>query len=145
MKIEPMLNSSKLHLYIYFIRIIVKSLFTRKKQNNFLFRQLLGSQSPSVDKTDSPCQYVFRRRRADIMPRSPALKMTEDSFTDGDDELLESLVKTATSTPRTTPRERKRTRNADRKSCELSLKCAHQVFFSLFFFSFLNKTFTFIQ
>lgn len=52
------------------------------------------------------------------MPRSPALKMTEDSFTDGDDEILESLVKTATSTPRTTPRERKRTRNVDRKSCK---------------------------
>jgi hypothetical protein len=35
-----------------------------------------------------------------------------------DDEILESLVKTATKSPatRTTPRERKRTRHADRKS-----------------------------
>lgn len=98
---------------------------------------MLGSQSPSVDKIDNPCQYVFRRRRADMMPRSPALRMTEDSFTDGDDELLESLVKTATSTPRTTPRERKRTRNADRKSCELSLEFALQFFLFLYFiFSF---------
>lgn len=85
-------------------------------------RQLLTSQSPSVDNIDSPCQYTFRRRRPDML-RSPALKMTtEDSFTDGDDEILESLVKTATSTSRTTPRERKRTRNADRKSCKYNNK-----------------------
>ncbi|KOX72615.1 FH1/FH2 domain-containing protein 3 [Melipona quadrifasciata] len=40
---------------------------------------------------------------------------TNGNLTDGDDELLESLVKTATKTPatRTTPRERKRTRHAD--------------------------------
>lgn len=40
------------------------------------------------------------------------------NLTDGDDEILESLVKTATkgSSPRTAPRERKRTRHADRKS-----------------------------
>jgi hypothetical protein len=41
-------------------------------------------------------------------------------YVDGDDELLESLVKNATKSPatRTTPRERKRTRHADRKSCK---------------------------
>lgn len=39
-------------------------------------------------------------------------------LTDGDDEILESLVKTATKGPRTAPRERKRTRHADRKSCK---------------------------
>lgn len=71
-----------------------------------------------MDNLDSPCQYTgFRRRRPEVL-RSPALKMSEDTFTDGDDELLESLVKTATSTARTAPRERKRTRNADRKSCK---------------------------
>lgn len=44
------------------------------------------------------------------------------NLTDGDDEILESLVKTATKAPgtRTTPRERKRTRHADRKSCKYS-------------------------
>lgn len=44
----------------------------------------------------------------------------DESFTDGDDEILESLVKTATkaATPRPTQRERKRTRQADRKSCK---------------------------
>lgn len=77
----------------------------------------MRSQSNSVDNIDNSCQYAFRRRRPEL-PRSPAVKITEDSFTDGDDEILESLVKTATSTSRTTPRERKRTRNADRKSCE---------------------------
>lgn len=42
------------------------------------------------------------------------------NMTDGDDEIFESLVKTATKAPstRTAPRERKRTRHADRKSCE---------------------------
>ena len=40
---------------------------------------------------------------------------------DGDDALLDSLVKTATQAPQTrgAPRERKRSRHADRKSCEL--------------------------
>lgn len=43
-----------------------------------------------------------------------------EQYADGDDEILESLVKTATKAPatRTTPRERKRTRHADRKSCK---------------------------
>lgn len=73
-----------------------------------------------MDNLDSSGTYTWRRRRPDLL-RSPALKLSgEDGFTDGDDEILESLVKTATkaSAPRTTPRERKRTRNADRKSCE---------------------------
>lgn len=83
-----------------------------------------------VDNIDSAT--VFRRRRPEI-PRSPALKITEDSFTDGDDEILESLVKTATSTPRATPRERKRTRNADRKSCKFN--DAHNIsYFDQFIF-----------
>lgn len=42
-------------------------------------------------------------------------------MTDGDDEILESLVKTATAPSlRSTPRERKRARQADRKSCKCS-------------------------
>lgn len=81
-------------------------------------RQLLGSQSPSVDNVDTSSPYTGLRRRRPEVQRSPALKLSEDTFTDGDDEILESLVKTATSTPRTAPRERKRTRNADRKSCK---------------------------
>lgn len=85
---------------------------------DLFIRQLLGTQSPSIDNLDSSCQHTgFRRRRLDVH-RSTAIKISDDTFTDGDDDILESLVKTATSTPRTAPRERKRTRNADRKSCK---------------------------
>lgn len=65
---------------------------------------------------------TWRRRRADNV-KSPIYKQNPDEhFTDADDEILESLVKTATKSPgnRTTPRERKRTRHADRKSCKFS-------------------------
>lgn len=79
------------------------------------FRELLGTPSPAtVDGT-----LTWRRRRAENL-RSPGARQSEENFTDGDDEILESLVKTATKAPgtRTTPRERKRTRHADRKSCK---------------------------
>lgn len=81
-----------------------------------LCRQLLGTPSP--DQTDGTL--TWRRRRAEQL-RSPIARQSEEQFTDGDDEILESLVKTATkaSGTRTTPRERKRTRHADRKSCKL--------------------------
>lgn len=83
-----------------------------------LYRQLLGT--PSADQADGTL--TWRRRRAEQL-RSPIARQSEEQFTDGDDEILESLVKTATkaSGTRTTPRERKRTRNADRKSCKFSL------------------------
>lgn len=47
-------------------------------------------------------------------------EMLHGCFADGDDEILESLVKTATKTSGARPatRERKRTRHADRKSCK---------------------------
>lgn len=82
------------------------------------FRQLLGSSTPSIDTVDSG--FSWRRRRPEIL-RSPGLKMSEEHFTDGDDEILESLVKTVTkaSGPHVAQRERKRTRHADRKSCKL--------------------------
>lgn len=43
-----------------------------------------------------------------------------EAMGDGDDALLDSLVKTATQGPssRSTPRDRKRSRHADRKSCK---------------------------
>lgn len=67
--------------------------------------------------------FTFRRRRPDAI-RSPSVTNRDESLTDGDDEILESLVKTATktATPRPVQRERKRTRNADRKSCEFHTK-----------------------
>lgn len=71
-----------------------------------------------MDNIDTSSPYTGLRRRRPDVQRSPVLKLSEDTFTDGDDEILESLVKTATSTSRTAPRERKRTRNADRKSCK---------------------------
>lgn len=69
---------------------------------------------------DGVCSW--RRRRPEVL-RSSGLKLNEEHFTDGDDEILESLVKTATkaSGPRAAPRERKRTRHADRKSRELHI------------------------
>ena len=59
-----------------------------------------------------------RRRGAD--KTAPSIVSTNENFMDGDDEILETLVKTATKTPssRNAPRERKRTRHADRKSCK---------------------------
>ncbi|XP_032310349.1 FH1/FH2 domain-containing protein 3 isoform X4 [Drosophila ananassae] len=81
-------------------------------------KQLLGT--PSADQADGTL--TWRRRRAEQL-RSPISRQSEE-FTDGDDEILESLVKTATKAPgtRTTPRERKRTRHADRKSLRRTLK-----------------------
>ncbi|SPP77368.1 blast:FH1/FH2 domain-containing protein 3 [Drosophila guanche] len=80
-------------------------------------KTLLGT--PSADQADGTL--TWRRRRAEQL-RSPIARQSEEQFTDGDDEILESLVKTATKAPgtRTTPRERKRTRNADRKSLKRS-------------------------
>ncbi|XP_030572749.1 uncharacterized protein LOC115771272 isoform X2 [Drosophila novamexicana] len=82
-------------------------------------KQLLGT--PSADQADGTL--TWRRRRAEQL-RSPIARQSEEQFTDGDDEILESLVKTATkaSGNRTTPRERKRTRHADRKSLRRTLK-----------------------
>ncbi|XP_015044143.2 uncharacterized protein Fhos isoform X3 [Drosophila pseudoobscura] len=82
-------------------------------------KTLLGT--PSADQADGTL--TWRRRRAEQL-RSPIARQSEEQFTDGDDEILESLVKTATKAPgtRTTPRERKRTRNADRKSLRRTLK-----------------------
>ncbi|XP_041673623.1 uncharacterized protein LOC121529745 isoform X3 [Drosophila eugracilis] len=75
----------------------------------------------SADQADGTL--TWRRRRAEQL-RSPIARHSEEQFTDGDDEILESLVKTATKAPgtRTTPRERKRTRHADRKSLRRTLK-----------------------
>lgn len=84
---------------------------------NYCYRELLVTPNPETDDSGT---LTWRRRRTDNV-RSPINKQNMDEhFTDGDDEILESLVKTATKSPgnRTTPRERKRTRHADRKSCK---------------------------
>ncbi|XP_065361079.1 uncharacterized protein Fhos [Calliphora vicina] len=90
---------------------------TKEDKQDAELKSLLGT--PTVDTPDGTL--TWRRRRAENL-RSPILRQSEENFTDGDDEILESLVKTATKAPgtRTTPRERKRTRHADRKSLKRS-------------------------
>ncbi|XP_055914009.1 uncharacterized protein LOC129947470 isoform X2 [Eupeodes corollae] len=92
---------------------------TKEDRADAELKELLGSPSPGNASLDGTL--TWRRRRAENL-RSPIIKQNDDNFTDGDDEILESLVKTATKTsgPRPTPRERKRTRHADRKSLKRS-------------------------
>lgn len=94
---------------------------TKEDRADAELKELLGSPSPGNTSLDGTL--TWRRRRAENL-RSPIIKQNDDNFTDGDDEILESLVKTATKTsgPRPTPRERKRTRHADRKSLRRTLK-----------------------
>uniref|UniRef100_A0A1B0ANQ5 FH2 domain-containing protein n=1 Tax=Glossina palpalis gambiensis TaxID=67801 RepID=A0A1B0ANQ5_9MUSC len=92
---------------------------TKEDKQDAELKELLGT--PSSDTADGTL--TWRRRRAEAL-KSPINRQSEENFTDGDDEILESLVKTATKAPgsRTTPRERKRTRHADRKSLRRTLK-----------------------
>ncbi|PBC29729.1 FH1/FH2 domain-containing protein [Apis cerana cerana] len=92
---------------------------TKEDRADAELRQLLGSDISDVESIHGTLPW--RRQRKDGRTSlGPLLRdeNTNGNLTDGDDELLESLVKTATKTPatRTTPRERKRTRHADRKS-----------------------------
>ncbi|XP_055631021.1 serine-rich adhesin for platelets isoform X3 [Toxorhynchites rutilus septentrionalis] len=106
-------------------------------------KTLLGTptKGPGGAEVEMSGTLTWRRRRGDATA-SPVTMMNtsgnstlnssftggshnrDESFTDGDDEILESLVKTATkaATPRPTQRERKRTRQADRKSLRRTLK-----------------------
>ncbi|XP_043256124.1 FH1/FH2 domain-containing protein 3 [Colletes gigas] len=105
---------------------------TKEDRADAELRQLLGSDISDVESIHGTLPW--RRQRKDetrnrVAGRTslgPLLRdeNTNGNLTDGDDELLESLVKTATKTPatRTTPRERKRTRHADRKSLRRTLK-----------------------
>ncbi|XP_054276971.1 FH1/FH2 domain-containing protein 3 isoform X2 [Macrosteles quadrilineatus] len=83
-------------------------------------RQLLGNDSAD-NETSLTGSLPWRRTRKDTGKLSLGNMRndgTNGNLTDADDEILESLVKTATQIPatRTAPRERKRTRHADRKS-----------------------------
>lgn len=94
---------------------------TQEDRADAELKQLLGSTNSRNDNSDGTL--TWRRRRAEGL-RSPVIKQNEENFTDGDDEIIESLVKTAMKGPgpRPTPRERKRTRHADRKSLRRTLK-----------------------
>nr|CAD7264247.1 unnamed protein product [Timema shepardi] len=90
---------------------------TKEDRADAELRQLLGSDISDVESIHG--SLPWRRQRKD-MGRSVFSPLARDelvngNLTDGDDEILESLVKTATKAPatRTAPRERKRTRNAD--------------------------------
>ncbi|XP_076263923.1 formin homology 2 domain containing isoform X4 [Rhynchophorus ferrugineus] len=85
-------------------------------------RQLLGSDISDGESMQGtlrwrrkPRDNINQNRNMTASPAGP-----NGNLTDGDDEILESLVKTATKGPRTAPRERKRTRHADRKSFKRS-------------------------
>ncbi|CAH1187826.1 unnamed protein product [Phyllotreta striolata] len=81
-------------------------------------RQLLGSDMSDVESLQGTLPWRRTRRESTRSFLSPG----NGNLTDGDDELLESLVKNATKGPttRTAPRERKRTRHVDRKSLKRS-------------------------
>nr|CAD7197695.1 unnamed protein product [Timema douglasi] len=110
----------------YFVRIVVVGKFrTKEDRADAELRQLLGSDISDVESIHG--SLPWRRQRKD-MGRSVFSPLARDelvngNLTDGDDEILESLVKTATKAPatRTAPRERKRTRNADRKNPPVDL------------------------
>ncbi|KAL1116963.1 hypothetical protein AAG570_004291, partial [Ranatra chinensis] len=87
-------------------------------------KELLGNEKLDKHTTNHTIHgsLPWRRTRKEavilIFPVLSPSDVTNGNLTDADDEIIESLVKTATKSPvsRTTPRERKRTRNADRKS-----------------------------
>ncbi|XP_058462448.1 serine-rich adhesin for platelets isoform X3 [Malaya genurostris] len=116
---------------------------TKEDRADVELRTLLGTptKGPAGEELEMSGTLTWRRRRGDATA-SPVTLMNssghstlnssftgsnhnrDESFTDGDDEILESLVKTATkaTTPRPAQRERKRTRQADRKSLRRTLK-----------------------
>nr|XP_015834224.1 PREDICTED: uncharacterized protein LOC659452 isoform X2 [Tribolium castaneum] len=90
---------------------------TKEDRADAELRQLLGSDISDVESMQGTLPW--RRTRRDS--NRSFLGQANGNLTDGDDEILESLVKTATKGPsRTAPRERKRTRHADRKSLKRS-------------------------
>ncbi|XP_045465037.1 FH1/FH2 domain-containing protein 3 isoform X2 [Harmonia axyridis] len=92
---------------------------TKEDRADAELRQLLGSDLSDVESFQGTLP--LRRTRRD--GNRSFLGSTNGNLTDGDDEILESLVKTATKGPsRIAPRERKRTRHADRKSFFNSVK-----------------------
>uniref|UniRef100_A0A453YRG9 FH1/FH2 domain-containing protein 3 n=2 Tax=gambiae species complex TaxID=44542 RepID=A0A453YRG9_ANOGA len=122
----------------------VAKLKTQEDRADDELRTLLGTptKGPGGDEVEMSGTLTWRRRRGDataspvtLMNSHPTVPSPghnsvsvmggrDESFTDGDDEILESLVKTATktATPRPMQRERKRTRQADRKSLRRTLK-----------------------
>ncbi|XP_021938953.1 uncharacterized protein LOC110839246 isoform X2 [Zootermopsis nevadensis] len=99
---------------------------TKEDRADAELRQLLGSDMSDAESIHGTLPWRRQRRDLGRTVLSPLgqQETVNGNLTDGDDEILESLVKTATKAPgtRTTPRERKRTRHADRKSLRRTLK-----------------------
>ncbi|XP_045599051.2 serine-rich adhesin for platelets isoform X3 [Procambarus clarkii] len=93
---------------------------TKEEKADSDLRQLLNYSDVSDTETIRG-KNTWRRTR-DGKTRSRGEESMAEIMADGDDALLDSLVKTATQGPssRSTPRERKRSRHADRKSCKYS-------------------------
>ncbi|XP_050308559.1 LOW QUALITY PROTEIN: uncharacterized protein LOC126744971 [Anthonomus grandis grandis] len=97
---------------------------TKEDRADAELRQLLGSDISDVESMQGTLPWRHRRRDSNTQSNTLGRNSTGPNghLADGDDEILESLVKTATKGPRTAPRERKRTRHADRKSLRRTLK-----------------------
>uniref|UniRef100_A0A1B6CX54 FH2 domain-containing protein n=1 Tax=Clastoptera arizonana TaxID=38151 RepID=A0A1B6CX54_9HEMI len=80
-------------------------------------KQLLGNKSPD-NVTSFTGSLPWRRQRTGRLSLGSHGDGTNEILTDADDEIIESLVKTATKSPstRTVSKDRKRTKHADRKS-----------------------------
>ena len=87
---------------------------TKEDRADAELKQLLGSDLSDVESIQGTL--TWRRQRKE----GSRVSLQNGHLTDADDEILETLVKTATKAPqnKTEPRERKRTRHADRKSCK---------------------------
>lgn len=100
----------------YFLFSQIGKFRSKEDRADAELRQLLGSDMSDVESLQGTLPW--RRQKRDSN-RSIFGQANGNLTDDGDDEILESLVKTATKGPsRTAPRERKRTRHADRKSCK---------------------------
>ncbi|KAG5877934.1 hypothetical protein JTB14_006843 [Gonioctena quinquepunctata] len=93
---------------------------TKEDKADAELRTLLGSDLSDVESLQGTLPWRRTKREGNTSFMSSA----NGNLTDGDDEILESLVKSATKGPstRNTPRERKRIRHVDRKSLRRTLK-----------------------
>ncbi|KAG5877935.1 hypothetical protein JTB14_006843 [Gonioctena quinquepunctata] len=91
---------------------------TKEDKADAELRTLLGSDLSDVESLQGTLPWRRTKREGNTSFMSSA----NGNLTDGDDEILESLVKSATKGPstRNTPRERKRIRHVDRKSLKRS-------------------------
>ncbi|XP_064468311.1 mucin-12-like isoform X2 [Ornithodoros turicata] len=103
---------------------------TKEQQADQELRQLLGNSSDLDDSKGSKWGTIPGMRVRPRVPAGPGGTLgrhstpnRDDNMTDADDEILESLVKTATAKPgQNEPRLRKKARYGDRKSLRRTLK-----------------------